>query len=68
MSDLVKAKRPTQTENKHKKQYKWRKYIIKGCLWLTRGLIILEMKADSELAIGRNTGHHYMQYLLPFTR
>ena len=24
---------------------------IKGCLWLTRGLIILEMKAGNELAI-----------------
>ena len=24
---------------------------IKGCLWLTCGLIILEMKADNELAI-----------------
>ena len=25
---------------------------IKRCLWLTLGLIILEMKADNELAIG----------------
>ena len=24
---------------------------IKGCLWLTSGLIFLEMKADNELAI-----------------
>ena len=24
---------------------------IKGCLWLTLGLIILEVKADNELAI-----------------
>ena len=24
---------------------------IKGCLWLTRGLIILKMKADNDLAI-----------------
>ena len=24
---------------------------IKGCLWLTRGLVILEMKAANELAI-----------------
>ena len=24
---------------------------IKGCLWLTRGLIILKMKAQNELAI-----------------
>ena len=24
---------------------------IWGCLWLTRGFIILEMKADNELAI-----------------
>ena len=31
---------------------------IKGCQWLTQGLSILEMKADSELAITftRSTG------------
>ena len=26
-------------------------FVIKGCLWLTRGLIISKMKADNELAI-----------------
>ena len=24
---------------------------IKGCLWLTRGLIVLEMRADNQLAL-----------------
>ena len=28
-----------------------RHFVIKGCLWLTRGLIISKMKADNELAI-----------------
>ena len=32
---------------------------IKGYLWLTRRLSIIEMKTDNELAIGGNTGHSY---------
>ena len=46
--------------------------LIKGCLWLTRGLRILEMKADSELAIGETLviiiGKTSLTKLVAFTR
>ena len=43
-SQLQKVKKPFLTRIKSRRK-------IKGCLWLTRGLIILKMKADNDLAI-----------------